>query len=100
MYNYNYIMTDLCSLDCELKKMCLIRYDAIREYVIWMTDLWRLDIFKRQQVNIRNSKATVGTEWDSAARTQVLSFWFFLYDEHGSMFFQKRWAFMCLFFMN
>ena len=39
-----------------------------------MTDLWRLNIFKCQQVNNWNSIAAVGTERDSAAMTAVLSF--------------------------
>ena len=40
----------------------------------WMIDLWRLDTLRRQQVNIWSSITAVGTERDSAAMTEVLSF--------------------------
>ena len=43
-----------------------------------MTDFWRLAIFKHQQVNIWKSIAAVGTEWDSAAMTDVLSFCWYM----------------------
>ena len=64
-----------------------------------MIDLWRLDTFKRQQIIIWSSITAVGTERDSAAMTEVLSFCWYM-TNMDIMFFKTGECLRVLFLMN